>query len=191
MKKEIIIVSGLPRSGTSMVMQMLLSGGLKILKDDKRKPDSDNPNGYFEYRKVKKLAQNNSWLKQAAGKVLKVVSPLLTYLPPDYRYRVIFMERDLDQVLASQAKMIKRRGAKKKVSDSKIKAAFKKHLKEIKIWLARQPNVETLFVSYQKTIELPTETAKKINFFLRGNLKIKEAVSVVDPSLRRQRGADS
>jgi len=182
-----VVVSGLPRSGTSMVMQMLSSGGLEILKDDKRKADADNPKGYFEYSKVKTLAENNSWLREALGKGLKVVSPLLSYLPSDYQYRLIFVERDLDQILASQAEMIKRQGIRKTIADPKIKTAFGKHLKEIKDWLKKQKNFKTLFISYQKTIDSPVSIAKKISLFLKRKLDLEKMTLTVNPSLYRQR----
>lgn len=183
----IIIVSGLPRSGTSMMMAMLLRGGLKVVVDRKRKPDKDNPAGYFEYQKVKNLDKDSSWLKTAQGSGLKVVSPLLKYLPPEHQYKVIFMERDLDEVLSSQGAMIKRRKKKKAITDAKMKIAFKKHLKKIKGWLKKQTNFETLFISYRETIVSPVRSAKKINHFLGGKLEIEKMASAVNPSFYRKK----
>src|ERR671934_2987374 len=106
----IVIVSGLPRSGTSLMMQMLHAGGMPLLIDEQRPPDTDNPNGYWEYEPVKRLQQDNSWMHKAEGKAVKVVSALLQYLPPQHIYKIIFMQRPMQEVLASQAVMLERRG---------------------------------------------------------------------------------
>src|SRR3990167_393038 len=99
----IVIVSGLPRSGTSLMMQMLRAGGMSLLIDDQRPADADNPHGYWEYEPVKRLQHDNSWLPQAEGKAVKVVSALLQYLPPRHTYKIIVMHRPMQEVLASQA----------------------------------------------------------------------------------------
>src|SRR5215813_2579369 len=108
--QPIIVVSGLPRSGTSMMMKMLAAGGLPVLVDAIRAADDDNPNGYFEFEPVKQLADGqNEWLTEAGGKVVKIISALLEYLPKSYHYKIIFMERELKEILASQQKMLSHR----------------------------------------------------------------------------------
>src|SRR5437764_1475845 len=104
MSSEIIVVSGLPRAGTSLMMQMLDNGGIEVLTDGVRAADTDNPRGYYELEKVKRLKQDASWLPQARGKVFKMVSQLLYDLPASEAYRVLFMERDFDEMLRSQEK---------------------------------------------------------------------------------------
>src|SRR5512138_3362092 len=117
--ETVIIVSGLPRSGTSMMMKMLAEGGLPVLTDSIRTADEDNPNGYFELEVVKKLAEGQrAWLSDAGGKLVKVISALLEFLPPEYHYRVLFMERQIAEILASQQKMLARRNATSKISDA-------------------------------------------------------------------------
>ena len=109
--KTVIIVSGLPRSGTSMMMKMLEAGGLKILTDNLREADANNPKGYYEFERVKQMKDGNlAWLPDAVGKVVKIVTGLIIYLPSDYKYKIIFMKRDLNEVLSSQKKMLGRLG---------------------------------------------------------------------------------
>ena len=115
----IVVVSGLPRSGTSLMMQMLQAGGMPLLIDDLRPADTDNPNGYWEYEPVKRLQQDNSWIPQAEGKAVKVVSALLQYLPPQHTYKIIFMQRPMQEVLASQTVMLERRGEQSGKADDK------------------------------------------------------------------------
>ena len=143
--KTIIVVSGLPRSGTSMMMNMLAAGGVPIVSDSIRNADEDNPNGYFEFEPVKQLSEGqNEWLAEADRKVVKIVSALLEYLPAGHRYRIIFMERDIKEILSSQRKMLGRRNEESKISDAEMEDQFQKHLAGIKYWLARQPNMEIL-----------------------------------------------
>ena len=92
-----------------MMMKMLEAGGVKLLEDNKRCADEDNPKGYFEYEKVKNLQKDSTWLSIARGKAIKIISMLLYHLPPVYRYRIIFMQRAMDEVLASQKRMLARR----------------------------------------------------------------------------------
>ena len=185
--ETITIVSGLPRSGTSMMMAMLQAGGLSILTDKIRKADKDNPKGYFELEKVKEIEKDQSWLKKAEGKVVKIISSLLEFLPKDDDYQIIFMERDLDEVLASQKQMIKRRKAKDEMSDQKMADLFQKHLKKVKSWLKKQPNIEVIYVNYRETIKNPEETAKRVNQFLGNMLIEKKMIAAVDAKLYRQR----
>ncbi len=189
----IVIVSGLPRSGTSMMMKMLEAGGLPLLTDHQRRPDEDNPKGYYEFERVKQLPRGDiGWLKEAQGKAVKVISALLQHLPPTYRYKIIFMERDLQEVLASQRKMLIHRGEDPdKVDDEELKRLFAKHLQQVRQWLAQQPHMEVLYVSYNALLEDPDPYIRRINAFLGGNLNEQAMREVVDPSLYRNRAAVS
>ncbi len=188
MEKFITIVSGLPRSGTSMLMKMLEAGGMEILTDNLRMADEDNPKGYYEFEAVKQLEKNQEWLPDAQGKVVKIISQLLKQLPPRYEYKVIFMRRKMEEILASQKQMLLRRGAPTDaVSDETIAELFKKHLTQIEAWLAEQSNFEVLYIHYSEALEKPAEAAEQINEFLGGSLDIERMKSVVDTSLHRQR----
>src|SRR5436309_14204442 len=140
MDSEIIIVSGLPRSGTSLMMQMLENGGVPVVTDHIRTADTDNPRGYYEFEQVKKIKEDASWLPQTRGKAFKMVSQLLYDLPPGERYQIIFMERDLDEMLLSQEKMLERSG-RSAAPREEMKRAFAAHLEKLHAWLARQPNM--------------------------------------------------
>jgi len=188
MEKFITIVSGLPRSGTSMLMKMLEAGGMEILTDNLRTADEDNPKGYYEFEAVKQLGENQEWLPDAQGKVVKIISQLLKPLPQDYKYKVIFMRRKMEEILASQKQMLIRRGEPTDaVSDETIAELFQKHLTQIEAWLVEQPNFEVLYVHYSEALEKPAETAEQIKEFLGGSLDTEKMNSVVDKSLHRQR----
>jgi len=183
----ITIVSGLPRSGTSMMMKMLVAGGLEILTDNIRTADEDNPKGYYELEKVKELAKDNSWVADARGKVIKVVSALLKQLPKEYTYKIIFMRRKMEEILASQRQMLIRRGEPTDtISDEKMAALFEKHLVDIEAWLKAQPNMEVIYVSYNDAMKNPAENIEKIDRFLGGDLNRTEMAGVVDKALYRQ-----
>lgn len=186
-KKKVVVVSGLPRSGTSMMMTMLQIGGLPILTDKIRKADEDNPKGYFELEKVKEIKKDKSWLQKAPGKAIKIISSLLEFLPRDYDYQIIFMERQMEEVLASQKQMIKRRKTRDSLSNQKMTKLFSDHLKKIKAWLKKQPNMKVLYINYNQTVKDPKKTAKEVNQFLGGVLKEKKMAAMVDKSLYRQR----
>jgi hypothetical protein len=185
----ITVVSGLPRSGTSMMMKMLEAGGIPPLTDQIRAADSDNPKGYYEFERVKKLDKGDTaWLPDAQDKTVKVISALLKHLPEDYNYRVIFMCRNIEEILASQKKMLINRGEPTdKVSDEELTHMFDKHLKTVMDWMAVQPNVDVIYVSYNEILQDPTEPAQKINQFLGNTLNVEKMVSVVDPKLHRQK----
>lgn len=188
--KPIIIVSGLPRSGTSMMMKMLAEGGLPILTDEIRAADDDNPNGYFELETVRKLKEGNfAWLKEADGKVVKVISALLENLPQQYSYKIIFMERALKEVLASQKKMLDHRGTISKVSDEEMEQQLHKHLSAIRPWLVRQPNIDVLYVNYNALISKPELLCERIEEFLESPLDQKKMLSVPTDKLYRNRAA--
>ncbi len=185
----ITVVSGLPRSGTSMMMKMLEAGGIPPLTDKIRSADEDNPKGYYEFERVKKLDKGDTaWLPEARGKSVKVISALLKYLPGDFRYRVIFMRRRTEEILASQKQMLIRRGEPTdRVSDEELATYFAKHLRAVETWLQNQPNVDVLYVSYNCTLEAPLETAQEINRFLDNRLDTRAMAVVVDPQLYRQK----
>jgi len=184
----ITVVSGLPRSGTSMLMGMLEAGGMSILTDQQRRPDEDNPRGYYEFEDVKGLPQNISWIPDARGKVVKIISHLLYHLPPHEQYRVIFINRDMTEILASQRKMLLRRGA---VSigpgDEVMGEKFAAHLGQIRKWLAGQKHIEVLSVQYSDIIEHPDAEAERIVSFLGLPLDIESMKAAVAVSLYRNR----
>lgn len=188
--ETITIVSGLPRSGTSMMMKMLEAGGLEILTDNIRSADEDNPKGYYELEKVKQLdkSEDKSWLQSAQGKVIKIISQLLKSLPDNHTYKVIFMRRKMEEILASQKQMLVRRGEPTdRVSDEELGKLFEKHLLQIEEWLARQPNFDVLYVPYNEVLSNSAQYAKDINAFLGGGLDTAAMTTVVDKSLHRQR----
>lgn len=187
----IIIVSGLPRSGTSMMMKMLDAGGIPPLTDEIRTADTDNPRGYYEFERVKKLDKGDTaWLVEAQGKAVKVISMLLKHLPPDYTYRVIFMQRHLEETLASQKRMLNHRDKPTEtVSDEELKTLFQKHLQQIEAWLTSQPNLRVLYVNYNALLADPTEHVQQLNRFLGGQLDEEKMIAVIDPKLYRQRAS--
>ncbi len=189
--EPITIVSGLPRSGTSMVMKMLEAGGISPLTDNIRAADDDNPRGYYEFERAKKLKEGDyAWLPEAQGKVVKVIGALLVELPPDYKYRVLFMRRKIDEVLASQSKMLERRGEEKKIDDDTMAVLFQKHVKQVEEWMAKQSNLRYIDVDYNAMLEDPLPQIKQINRFLGGELDdaaVAAMAAVVDPDLYRQR----
>jgi len=184
----ITIVSGLPRSGTSMVMQMLAAAGLPILTDQRRTADESNPRGYLEYELVKNLRNDNSWLSTARGKAVKIITQLLPSLPMQHQYRILYVERDLDEVLASQRKMLARAGQESRIDDEQLRRTFSSQASRIRRWLARQPNVKLLTLEYRQIIADPAHAAATIANFLGGNLDPAAMAAEVDPALYRSRG---
>ncbi len=185
----ITIVSGLPRSGTSMMMKILDAGHMPILTDNIRKPDQDNPNGYYEFEGVKELEHDNSWLEAARGRAVKIVSPLLRYLNVDtHRYKIIFMLRDLDEILASQRKMADRLNHGKDMIKEKIlKRQYADHLEEIKSRLEDNENIDVLYVQYANVINNPFSITESICTFLDIKLNRQAMIFAIDGSLYRQR----
>lgn len=182
------IVAGLPRSGTSMVMQMLDAGGLEILTDNRRKADEDNPKGYYELQKATQLRTKADWMSGAIHKAVKIVAQLLPFVPTDIPSRVIFIEREISEVLASQRTMLSRKkGGADKFSDDQIRSAFSSQLNYIKTWLARNPNAWVLYVRHQDVIQEPAMVAAQINTFLGGKLQVENMSRVVDTGLYRNR----
>ena len=189
---EITIVSGLPRSGTSMAMQMLEAGGITVFTDKEREADASNPKGYYEHEIVKSLAKNKRWLPKAKDKAVKVIAQLLKHLPMNFRYKVIFMERDIYEVVQSQQNMLIRNGKKvdNKVLPVNLINSYQKTLKEVKAWAENQPNVEMLYLQHQEVLETPFYQAMLINDFLDGQVRPEEMVKVVDPALYRERKSE-
>jgi hypothetical protein len=189
MDREIVtIVSGLPRSGTSMMMKMLEAGGMQVLTDNIRTADEDNPRGYYEFERVKQIERDQSWLEDARGKAVKMISALLKNLPQGYTYKVIFMRRKIEEILDSQRQMLIRRGEPTDaVSDEKMTELFRQHLQQVAAWIDKQPNVEALYVNYSEILESSTKQAKRINQFLGHTLNVENMADVVDRTLYRQR----
>ena len=188
----ITIVSGLPRSGTSLMMQMLVAGGLTPLSDGERQADTDNPKGYLEWERVKQLPKEPSLIAEAEGKVVKVISQLLLSLPKGHDYRVIFMQRPSPEVLASQEQMLVRRGTKNPAEDMAIIGkAFEKHLQDFNTWLARRPDVKLLRVPYHEVLNGAADVAGKISRFLGVPLNEAAMLQQVDGSLYRNRASKS
>jgi len=189
-KDNITIVSGLPRSGTSMMMSALKAGGMPLLTDEIRGADPNNPKGYYEFERVKKLPKGDvAWLNSARGKAVKVISALLEYLPPDYHYHVIFMERNLEEILASQHRMLVRTGKEQHhpVADETIRQSYQNHLSEVKFYLEDKDWIETLYVSYNQILQQPLEGFKGVAVFLDGRVDPAAMAKVVDPSLYREK----
>jgi hypothetical protein len=188
----ITIVSGLPRSGTSLMMQMLSAGGLPALTDSLRQPDESNPRGYFEFEPVKQLGKDKAWLEQASGRAVKIIHLLLRELPVDgqYHYRVIFMRRPIQEILASQHAMLKREG-KTGADPAALAKIYTSQLEQVEKWLGAQSAFSSLPVEYHHVLREPRESAAAINAFLGGNLDPEAMAQSVDPTLYRQRGGSS
>ena len=185
----ITIVSGLPRSGTSLMMQMLVAGGITPLADGERIADADNPKGYLEWERIKTLPNDPGCIAAAEGKVVKVISKLLLSLPAGHEYRIVFMQRPLPEVLASQDQMLKRRGVYKEGADAAIiSAAFEKHLREVYAWMEAKSYVKTLRVAYHDVLGNPREIAQQLTRFLDLDLDIAAMTEPIDQSLYRNRG---
>lgn len=183
----ITVVSGLPRSGTSLLMQMLHAGGYPILCDEQRAPDADNPRGYFEFEKVKALERDASWLPTAEGKAIKIVSPLLRFLPSNHEYRVIFMRRELDEVLSSQERMLERRGQPAGPDRALMRSHFQRHLDTVTGWFASQKHIRVCYFDYASVLTDPNSAAQVIASFLEASIEIPKMAAAVDLTLYRQR----
>ena len=170
-------------------MKILEAGGLPVLTDALRSADDDNPKGYYEYERVKQLDKGDrTWLATAQGKVVKVISALLVNLPPTHEYRVVFMQRKLAEVLASQRKMLAHRGEQMGATDDAALAAlFEKHLQATKAWLQTQPNIKMLVVDYNQMVIEPTPYLQAINHFLDDRLDLAQMARAIDPTLYRNR----
>ncbi|MFW3146940.1 MAG: sulfotransferase [Thermoplasmatota archaeon] len=184
----ITVVSGLPRSGTSLMMKMLQKGGLEPLADGIRKPDPDNPEGYFELEKVKKLPEDTSWLPDARGKVVKILAELIKHLPDTDRYRIVFMMRNIEEIVASQRKMLVRRGEDPdKVPDREMVELLRTYLRNLKLFISNHPNMRICYISYNDLIRDPEFSLEELNEFFHGELDTARMKDVIDHSLYRNR----
>ena len=171
------------------MMQMLVAGGMDPLADGERHADADNPRGYLEWERIKQLPNDPGCIAEAEGKVVKVISRLLLALPAGHEYRVVFMQRPLPEVLASQDQMLRRRGTYKEGSDPAIiSLAFEKHLREVYSWLDDKPYVKALRLPYHEVLTRPKEIAQQLTQFLEIELNLEEMTQQVDASLYRNRG---
>lgn len=188
-KQVITVVSGLPRSGTSLMMKMLEAGGLPVMQDGIREADRDNPKGYYEFERVKQMDKGDTaWMAEAQGKVVKIISALLKHMPPEYEYHVIFMRRHMKEVLASQRKMLVHRGEDaEKMDDEKMGELFEKHMAQVFAWLGQQPNVRYIQVHYNDLLAEPVAYARQVDEFLDGRLDEQKMIEMVDPKLYRNR----
>lgn len=185
---RIVVVSGLPRSGTSMLMQMLVAGGLDPFVDGQRAPDASNPRGYFEHDRVRALARDTGWLPDADGRVVKVVAPLLPHLPPGPAYRVVLLTRRLDEVLASQRAMLGRLGHAA-ASDDALRPVYARMLDAARAWAAATPGAETVELDHAAVVADPADASARLAAFLDRPLDEAAMAAAVEPSLHRERNA--
>ena len=183
----VYVVSGLPRSGTSMLMRMLEAGGLAVLADGARAADRDNPRGYYELDAIKGTAFDASWVRAAGGKAVKVISYLLRYLPPDLEYRVLFLRRELDQVVRSQRTMLERLGQPVGETDGAARRLLAEHLVDVEAWLETAAHVRRLGVSHARVLSDPRGQSERIARFLGRELDLDGMARAVEPALWRQR----
>ena len=184
--KPIVVVSGLPRSGTSMMMAMIEAGGIELVTDGERRADEDNPKGYFELERVKALDRDAAWLADCPGKAIKVISRLLSSLPPDYTYKVVFMRRDMNEILASQRKMLERRNETSEVGDDEMRAMFFEHLDDVMVWLDAQENFSVKYASYNRLLSEPDALVSSLAEFV--GFDAEKARARIDQALYRNRG---
>ncbi len=186
----VYIVSGLPRSGTSMMMRMLEAGGIAPFTDGERTADIDNPVGYYEFERVKDLEKDpdKRWVREARGHALKVISFLLRHLPDDNAYRIVYMRRHLDEVLQSQDKMLDRLGNPSPGGSlDAMKEAYRNDIVAARLYARKQPFMEMIEADYRATVERPADTARIVNAFLGGRLNETTMVTAVNEELYRNR----
>jgi hypothetical protein len=188
--EPVVVVSGLPRTGTSMMMRMLEAGGIGVMSDATRGADIDNPNGYFELERIKNLETepDKSYLREARGRSVKAISFLIKDLPDENEYRVIFMRRDLDEVLASQEKMIERLDQGDTAADAEaMKEAYRNDIVRARLLCRKSPHMELIEIHYSETVGDPAASARKVNAFLGGRLDEQAMRAAVDKSLYRNK----
>src|SRR5215471_15907456 len=188
----VTIVSGLPRSGTSLMMQMLQAGGLPVLSDGLRPPDENNPRGYLEFEPVKRLRTDRSWLPRAKGHAVKIIHVLLRELPVDnsLAWRIVFMQRPMEEIISSQRAMLLRDG-KASADPAILQKAFESQLAQLGSWLAGRPDIAVLPVAYHRVLREPDAVVEELRAFLGWELDAAAMVRAVDPALYRQRGGGS
>lgn len=187
-KDFVTIVSGLPRTGTSMMMRMIEAGGIPALVDNIRQADEDNPKGYYEFEPVKKTKEDPSWVAQAVGKVVKMVHVLLLDLPAGYQYRVVFMRRRLEEVVKSQHVMLSRQGKEGgRLTPDQLMKMFTIQLAKVETFVKAQSHFRMVQINYNEILSDPAPSVQRINELLGGDLDTAAMRKVVDPSLYRQR----
>lgn len=188
-EKFITVVSGLPRSGTSLMMRMLEAGGVPILTDRQRQADPDNPRGYYEFEPVKQLAKDASWIPYAVGKAVKIIYIFLYQLPPAHKYKIVFLKRNLEEVVASQKVMLRNRQERDVLTDQQLIDSYNDQLAALDVWLRHQPHLAVHYVDYGETVADPLRTAFEVNQFLGLELDTQAMANAVEPSLHRNRSA--
>jgi hypothetical protein len=184
----VTVVSGLPRSGTSMMMRMLDEAGVPAVSDKLRRADDDNPGGYYEFEPVKELPTNKSWVAGARGHAVKVIYKLVYELPQDIEYRIVFMARNIEEVLASQSRMLARSGITVPDGDNDLfRALFTKDLAAFKVWVKTQPNIRIAYIDYRRVLGDTRAVGHEIAAFLERDLDLDAFAAVVDPELYRNR----
>ena len=181
--EEIIVVTGLPRSGTSLMMQILAKSNLPILSDGKRESDINNPEGYYELEAVKGIVRDNSFLNEAKGKVVKIVAPLPTFMNKNLKYKVVFMRRDMDQILRSQEKMLEKDQASER---EKFRTIYEFHLKKTYQFF-KDNSIPFIDINYSKLIEQPEVELAILKDFCSLNCDVNDLIEVVKPELYRNK----
>ena len=181
------IVTGLPRSGTSLTMAMLGAGGMKLITDNLRPPDADNPRGYFEDERVKRLDKDSDWLWEVGDAAIKIISFQLPRLPDGFQCNVLHLMRPLEEILASQEKMVRRNGLHDTTSNSDLLPLYERHRAQISAWMDAKSAIRHQILQYHDVINTPHRAARAIADFLSRDLDIDSMVSVVDPKLYRHR----
>lgn len=171
------------------MMRMLNAGGIPALCDEHRTPDADNPNGYYEFEDVKSIQNYDTWINRAPGHAVKMVYSLLKHLPPDRRYRVLFMRRHVDEILQSQRTMLERNGIATDIPDARLKALFERELNQFYAWLPTQTHLKLVNISYNELMSRPSSTIALINRHFDDRLDIESMTRIVDPTLYRHRAA--
>ena len=188
-QEPVIVVSGLPRSGTSLMMNILKAGGVELVTDNIRQSDEDNPLGYFELEAVKLLGEGRvDWLAQSPGKVVKIITAQLQHLPDQYEYKIIVMQRLISEVLASQRAMMARNNKNiESQNEAKLGENYKQHLLKVYQWMERQRNVDFIRINYNQLLSNPTTSIEKVTHFLGKTMDGEAMIRAIDPTLHRQR----
>jgi hypothetical protein len=180
---EIIIVTGLPRSGTSLMMQIFDKSNISVLTDGKREKDISNPEGYYELEAVKGIVKDNSFLKDASGKVVKIVAPLTIFIDKSLKYKAVFMRRDMDEILRSQEKML----LKDQTSErEKFRTIYEFHLKKTYKFF-QENKIPYLDIQYKELVNEPDTVLKSLIEFCGLSSSVEDLASVVKPELYRNR----